>query len=195
MGWWEGGGLSLAPGITHVKIQCYFDNLFWWMTELTADKIKGHSSELNLNDRLQSWIKLMQWIEISSVYRKLSTISQPWYRYAETVFAKSRSYTLIMTLKKGMNKLFKTVHCHWVDIKGEGGGGSDGENGVWTPSGKFNFLKFTWQNYITENMPQVPWKTWISLQPPTTNFPRKKIMGRAWYPMQMSHVTNCFRQT
>lgn len=30
-------------------------------------------------------------------------------------------------------------------------------------------------------------------QPPI--FPEKKIMGRAWYPMQMSHVTNCFRQT
>lgn len=147
------------------------------MTELTADKIKGHSSELNLNDRLQSWIKLMQWIEISSVYRKLSTISQPWYRYAETVFAKSRSYTLIMTLKKGMNKLLKTVHCHWVDIKG--GGGSDGENGVWTPSGKFKLIKFTWQNYITKNLPRALLE---NLDIPRTlhhQFPPKKNYGSA----------------
>lgn len=117
----------------------------------------------------------MQWIEISSVYRKLPHISQPWYLNAETVLAKSRSYTLIMTLKKGMNKLFKTVHCHWVDIKG--GGGSDGENGVWTPSGKFKFIKFTWQNYMTENLPRSPTgKLEHPSNPPPPISPGKKIM-------------------
>lgn len=134
----------------------------------------------------------MQWIEISSVYRKLSPISQPWYLNAETVLAKSRSYTLIMTLKKGMNKLFKTVHCHWVDIKG-GGEGQMGRMGCGPPLGNSNLLnlhgKITWPK--------------ICLEPPLENLniprtlhhqfpPEKRLWIRAWYPMQMSYVTNFF---
>lgn len=120
----------------------------------------------------------MQWIEISSVYRKLPPISQPWYLNAETVLAKSRSYTLIMTLKKGMNKLFKTVHCHchWVDIKG---GGQMGRMGCGPPLENSNLLnlhgKITWPKICLEP----PWKTWTSLEPSTTNFPRKKNYGSA----------------
>lgn len=76
-----------------------------------------------------------------------------------------------------------------MDIKG----GSDGEHGVWTPSGKFKFIKFTWQNYITKNLPRAPLEYLNIPRTPNHQFsPKKNWWVRAWYPMQMSHVTNCF---
>lgn len=48
---------------------------------------------------------------------------------------------------------------------------------------KLHYRKYASSPLENLNIPQTPNHQFS---------PKKKIMGRAWYPMQMSHVTNCF---